>query len=53
MKDHGPFPVTIMPNNITTVKEANNNKAHQTKLSLFNMTLKSLLSKSFLDSDMG
>jgi hypothetical protein len=27
MKHHGPFPVTIMPNNITTLKEANNNKA--------------------------
>ena len=35
MKDHGPFPVTIMPNNITTLKEANNNEAHQTKLSFF------------------
>ena len=33
------FPVTIMPNNITTLKEANNNKAHQTKLSLELITL--------------
>ena len=29
------FPVTIMPNNITTLKEAKNNEAHQTKLSFF------------------